>query len=182
MTDAEKHPLIAGINWILENRPGVGGRKLSRRELSKRAGLSYGHVEQITSGRVDPNGVEVGTARAIARAGDVRLRFLLTGQPPREPYEGDGPEAASDDDLPERAGVIAAGRIQATALGVDPSDVDATVAMFRSIRYATPPGHDQLAEDFAKTLQQVLRLRKRLHDVVDETDHDAEILDSKPKV
>jgi transcriptional regulator with XRE-family HTH domain len=54
---------------------------ISRRELSRRAGLSPSHVEQLTAGRVvTPSAVVVA---AIAHALGVSVDWLATGQGPR---------------------------------------------------------------------------------------------------
>lgn len=55
--------------------------KISRRELSRRAGLSPSHVEQLTAGRVaTPSAVVIS---AIAHAAGVSVDWLATGADPR---------------------------------------------------------------------------------------------------
>jgi transcriptional regulator with XRE-family HTH domain len=79
-------PVVAGIRWILANRTGPGGKRFSMRKLSELAGLTPGHVEQIVSGRQSSK-LEAPTATGIARAGNVRVNWLLTGHGPREPFD-----------------------------------------------------------------------------------------------
>lgn len=84
----ELHPVVSGLRWILdsENRQQPSGRRWSMRALSIAAGLAPSHVEGILNGRQQPN-LTLDTAQALARAGNVRTLWLLTGQGPREPFE-----------------------------------------------------------------------------------------------
>jgi transcriptional regulator with XRE-family HTH domain len=75
-------PLAERLNWILKTR------KTNPGALSEAAGLSRSHIrsmlEKFAEGR-DPNPM-VGTLHKIAKAADVRLEWLMSGQEPREPY------------------------------------------------------------------------------------------------
>lgn len=84
----ESHPVFRGLQWILENRRDPDGKLFSMRGLSLAAGLTAGHLEQILKGRQSPDiGLKVATA--FARAANVRTGWLLTGEGPREPFEGE---------------------------------------------------------------------------------------------
>lgn len=87
---ADQHPVVTGLRWILDplNRSRPDGRRWSMRALSIAAGLAPGHVEGIVNGRQQAN-LTAETAQALARAANVRTIWLLTGQGPREPFEGD---------------------------------------------------------------------------------------------
>lgn len=78
MTEATWETLKGRIAWILADR------KLSGRELAKRAGLrSATHVNLIRAGKV--KAIEGDIAAKIARAGRVQLGWLLTGEGTPEP-------------------------------------------------------------------------------------------------
>lgn len=78
--------MIKRLRWILSNRKN-GNRKMSMRALSLNAGLTAGHVEQIINRRQSAN-IEGPTSIGLARAGDVRLHWLMTGE--GEPGRFDG--------------------------------------------------------------------------------------------
>lgn len=90
----KEHPVLTGLRWILDpkNRQQPGGRKWSMRALSVAAGLAPSHVEGIINGRQAAN-ITSDTAQALARAGNVRTLWLLSGQGPREPFEGEAVES-----------------------------------------------------------------------------------------
>lgn len=92
----EHHPVMTGLRWILDsqNRQQPSGRRWSMRALSIAAGLAPSHVEGILNGRQQPN-LTLDTAQALARAGNVRTLWLLTGQGPREPFEEGGVDVPS---------------------------------------------------------------------------------------
>lgn len=80
MTEPEG-PVITGIRWILQNRTHeVGGvaKPFNPSSLARAAGLNRGHVEQLLARRHSGN-LTRDVATKIARAGDVRLEWLLTG-------------------------------------------------------------------------------------------------------
>lgn len=81
-----EHPVVRALQWILEHRTDENGKAYSRRALSLKAGLSAAHVGNILSGAQGAD-LERGTAEKIARAGNIRLAWLLTGKGPREPFE-----------------------------------------------------------------------------------------------
>lgn len=101
-----KHPIVSGIEWILENRTQPNGRKLSMRGFSLAAGLSGGHVEQILKGRIKPEGLTTDVVQRLADAGGVTLAWL-TGET-RPPPEVKPTQTVERDDLyPDRPVAIA---------------------------------------------------------------------------
>lgn len=96
------HPVRRALTWIVEHRiDEVTGKPISRRALSFKAGLSAAHVGNIINGAQGAD-IERPTAIALARAGNVRVTWLLTGKGVREPYEGDeaAVEAAAGAPMP----------------------------------------------------------------------------------
>jgi transcriptional regulator with XRE-family HTH domain len=81
-----EHPTVTALRWILENRRDADGNALSMRRLSLLAGLTAGHVEQILNERQSAD-IEISTAVKLARAGNVRLRWLVSGLGEREPFQ-----------------------------------------------------------------------------------------------
>jgi transcriptional regulator with XRE-family HTH domain len=81
-----KHPVVAALEWIVANRPATAsGRKMSQSALSEESGNSRSYVNHIIRGISGPDiGSEV--AIGIARQGNVRVSWLLTGNGPREPF------------------------------------------------------------------------------------------------
>lgn len=81
------HPVRIGLDWILKNRRDENGDLFTHRSFSAKAGLkSPAHLSNILAGRQGAD-IEKPTAVALARAGDVRVDWLLTGQGPREPFD-----------------------------------------------------------------------------------------------
>jgi hypothetical protein len=94
------------LQWVLETRNVAAGA------LSLQAGLARSHVGAILRGREISN-LREPTARKLAKAANVSVAWLMTGQGPREPYTEEGafplyPEAASlaNDPFPSRTQVL----------------------------------------------------------------------------
>lgn len=94
------------IQWVLETR------NLAAGALSLKAGLARSHIGGILRGREISN-LRESTARKIAKAANVSVAWLATGQGPREPYtEAEAvplypsSTASSDDPYPSRTQVI----------------------------------------------------------------------------
>jgi len=87
------HPIVKALTWIIENRVDPStGKHFTRRGLARAAGLKTEvHVQQILAGY--QRKIEASTAIALARAGDVKVHWLLTHEGPREPF--DEPESVS---------------------------------------------------------------------------------------
>jgi transcriptional regulator with XRE-family HTH domain len=67
------------LRWVLETR------NLAAGALSVNAGLARSHIGGILRGNEESN-LRESTARKIAKAADVSVAWLMTGQGPREPY------------------------------------------------------------------------------------------------
>lgn len=104
MTDA--HPITARLLWIAAHTRDRDGKKWSMRSLSRAAGLTPSHLEQIKAGRIDSRNVAIDVLRGFARAGNVRTAWLMTGEEPREPYEGDEASPTAAAAAPERTVVL----------------------------------------------------------------------------
>lgn len=164
MTD-RTDPVIEGIRWILQNRKGPDGKRLSMRSLSKLAGLTPGHVEQIVNGRQSSR-LEIPTATALARAGNVRLGWLMTGTGPREPFEEQtsppptkAPKGETvveyDDAYPSRAVVVAMAR----AKGVD----HAAIAALEAERFkGEDPGEAYWRKRLVELVAESIRMDREL--------------------
>ncbi len=81
-----QHPVINGIKWILENRKRADGSSWTPDSFAIYAGLSHASIDSILN-RQDPDNVRSTTLVKIARAGNVSLHWLHTGEGPREPFE-----------------------------------------------------------------------------------------------
>jgi transcriptional regulator with XRE-family HTH domain len=112
--------------------------QISRRELSRRAGLHPSHVEQLTANRVARPSQDV--LDKIARAAGVSLEWLATGT---------GPRTRTSDAVPAIVLQIA------SAEGY--SDLEAEVAA--SLIRGLP--HGELSEDAARELLERARLARR---------------------
>jgi transcriptional regulator with XRE-family HTH domain len=67
------------LRWVLERR------NLAAGALSLKAGLARSHLGGILRSTEESN-LREATARKIAKAADVSVAWLMTGQGPREPY------------------------------------------------------------------------------------------------
>lgn len=114
---------MAGLRWILANRPGLA----SMRALSRAAGRAPSHVEHILSGRSSAD-ISLDLARDLARAGNVRLAWLLTGEGEREPFSEIEQPPSPEDRYPSRR----AGLQAALALGIP------EVVIAEMLRHAPP--------------------------------------------
>lgn len=86
---SDMHPITARLLWVAANTRDPHGKKWSMRSISQAAGLTPSHLEQIKAGRIDAKNVAIEVLRGFARAGNVRTAWLMNGEEPREPYEGD---------------------------------------------------------------------------------------------
>ena len=78
------HPVIQGLRWILSNRSDpTTGKPYSMRALSIAAGLQPTRVEQILNMRISAD-ITRKLSMGLARAGQVHLEWLLTGEGPRD--------------------------------------------------------------------------------------------------
>jgi len=82
------HPsdLVDRLNWIINNRTDDQGNRFTNSSLSEAAGLSRSHVYGIVNGLQSPK-INLGTAISLARAGNVRTEWLLTGVGRRDYFE-----------------------------------------------------------------------------------------------
>lgn len=128
MNPEELDRIIAAIEWIRDNRKDDVGEKLSLRSLSAEAGLNSGHAEQIVNRR--QKSVDAGTVLKIAKRWNVRLGWMLTGIPPREPFDD------VEDLYPSRAEAIRKAERAAT----HNSDAIETVKAVRLPDGASDPG------------------------------------------
>ena len=97
------HPVILAIRWILENRSDPSGEQFNQSSLARAAGLTRKHVGQILQ-EYQSADIERRTAIALAKAGRVRLEWLLTGEGPRDldPDAPTQPEQPPPPFYPER--------------------------------------------------------------------------------
>ncbi|GEM_PF-6681556 len=139
----EEHPVVKGLRWILSNRLKPDGKKMSMTFLSSRAGLAQGHAEQILNGRQSAN-IDSSTAMAFARAGNVKVSWLLTHEGQREPFEEGDVEASRtivyDDQYPLRDDAARAARALKTIS-------EEAIEQVRSIRYHSAEGAREITAD-----------------------------------
>ena len=148
---ADPHrPVVKGLTWILENRidPSTG-RLFTRRGLARAAGLKAEvHVQQILAGYQKK--IETETAVALARAGNVKVHWLLTHEGSREPFEEqDQPDRAVlyDDQYPLREDAARAARALKTIS-------ERAIEHVQSIRYKHEAASQITADEWLDKMRQ----------------------------
>lgn len=132
---------------------------MSRRSLCRAAGKSEGLVEQILAGRTSPENIERETGLGLARAGNVRFSWFMTGMGPREPFdesEAAVPATESRLEFPS----LAQFKVIARAEGADP-------ALLEALDYARcsdgkDPGFDFWRSEYARLRCEQMNFRKDL--------------------
>jgi transcriptional regulator with XRE-family HTH domain len=145
--------VVSGLKWILENRTRVVDGKEKKHNptsFSAAAGLSRGHVEQILAGRHQGD-VKRDTAIKIAKAGNVRVEWLLTGSGAREPFD----ESISDNVMPLRRVELVTDEytsfrtwLAAGGKALDPAAVEAVQIEAQEKRADGDPGFDHWTERY----------------------------------
>lgn len=119
------------VQWILEHR-GV-----SARGLSLAAGLSQSHVGQIVRGQIKGQ-VSPDVLSSIARAGQVDLVWLLTGEGEPEGTPDTPPETRLERDEDEAVGTAEqALRAMRGAHSLDEATVEALRARLEVVQFST---------------------------------------------
>lgn len=78
--------LAARLKWIVDARSDANGKPFTMSSLSEAAGLARSHVAGVVKAGPEAS-INMGTAIAIARVGQVKAEWLLTGLGPHEPFE-----------------------------------------------------------------------------------------------
>lgn len=94
--DATMANVKKAIAWIQEHRKKPGGDAYSMSEIVTLAGLHRSHADQFNRDRTKT--VTTKTVRKLAQRWDVRVAWMLNGQPPIEPYA----ETDDTDPYPDR--------------------------------------------------------------------------------
>lgn len=77
--------VISALKWIKENRTDSDGKKPSMRRIVMRAGLNPSHADSIVQRR--QASIEPTTVARLAKSWNVSYRWMMTGQPPAEPFD-----------------------------------------------------------------------------------------------
>ncbi len=156
-----KHPVILSLEWILANRTNPATlQPWNPSSLSLAARMSRPHLARILNGDQKNPNLTRRAAIGYARAGDVRMSWLLTheGDPGR--FEGGDAAVAGTQKSAGPAGAVRRVADMVIATTTDPEQlklVRAAAAQLEAHSYAAEPTFDEALADFGAYLEEAQR-------------------------